>query len=103
MSVAAMALSETSIPRRSERLATRAVDGKAVVVVLDARKLHTLNKVGTRVFDLCDGSRAVAAIAAQIALEYGAEVSIAERDVLTFVARLIEEGAVELASAEGPR
>lgn len=103
MSGAAPALSEASIPRRSERLATRAVDGKAVVVVLDARKLHTLNKVGTRVFELCDGTRDVAAIAAQIALEYGAEASVAERDVLAFVARLIEEGAVELATAEVAR
>jgi len=63
MSVAPTAVDAGSVPRKSERIAARAVDGKAVVVVLDARKLHTLNEVGTRVFELCDGRRSVAAIA----------------------------------------
>ena len=97
MSGASPGLSGSTVPRKSERLATRAVDGKAVVVVLDARKLHTLNKVGTRVFELCDGERDVAAITAQISAEFGAPPSIVERDVIEFLTRLIAEGAVEVA------
>ena len=56
MSRSVAPLLASSIPRKSERIAARSVDGKAVLVVLDARKLHTLNAVGTRVFELCDGS-----------------------------------------------
>ena len=89
-------LSARSIPRKSERIAARAVDGKAIVVVLDARKLHTLNGVGTRVFDLCDGTRDVATIAAEIAKEFEVEASHAERDALGFIAQLVAEGAVEV-------
>lgn len=87
-------LSAHSIPRKSERIAARAVDGKAIVVVLDARKLHTLNGVGTRVFDLCDGHRDVAAIAAEIAKDFEVEASQAERDAITFITQLIAEGAI---------
>lgn len=101
MSVAAPGLSPSTVPRKSERLATRAVDGKAVVVVLDARKLHTLNKVGTRVFELCDGERDVAAITAQIAGEFGADPAVVQRDVIAFLTRLIAEGAVEVAKVDG--
>ena len=87
-------LSARSIPRKSDRIAARAVDGKAIVVVLDARKLHTLNGVGTRVFDLCDGTRDVAAIAAEIAKDFEVEASHAERDAIAFITQLIAEGAV---------
>jgi hypothetical protein len=89
-------LSAHSVPRKSERIASRAVDGKALVVVLDSRKLHTFNVVGTRVFELCDGARDVAAIAHQIAVEFQVDAVRAEHDALTFLAQLIAEGAVEL-------
>jgi hypothetical protein len=96
-------LSGSSVPRKSERIAARAVDGKAVVVVLDARKLHTLNAVGTRVFELCDGVRDVSAIAAQIAVEFDVAAEIAERDAVAFLTRLIAEGAVEILGAGASR
>jgi hypothetical protein len=96
MTAARVELSAHSIPRKSERIAAREVDGKAIVVVLDARKLHTLNGVGTRVFELCDGTRDVAAIAAEIANEFEVEASRAERDALAFLTQLIAEGAVQV-------
>ena len=99
----ASSLSVTSIPRKSERIAARAVGGKAVVVVLDARKLHTLNAAGTRVFELCDGTRDVAAIARHIASEFRVDASRAERDALAFLTHLLAEGAIELPSPETPR
>lgn len=97
MSGATVELSAHSIPRKSERIAAREIDGRAIVVMLDARKLHTLNGVGTRVFDLCDGTRDVAAIAAEIAKEFEVESGIAERDALAFLTQLIAEGAVQVA------
>lgn len=96
MSEATADLNTLSVPRRSERIASREVDGKAVLVVLDARKLHTLNHVGTRVFELCDGSRDVATIAQRIAAEFEVEAGRAELDALAFLQQLIAEGAVEL-------
>jgi hypothetical protein len=103
VTAASRELSAISVPRKSERIAARAVDGKAVVVVLDARKLHTLNAVGTRMFDLCDGTRDVAAIARQIAAEFDVDAECAQRDALSFLTQLVAEGAVELVGAGGVR
>jgi hypothetical protein len=98
-----VSLTSQSVPRKSERIASRAVDGKAVLVVLDARKMHTLNAVGTRVFELCDGIRDVATIAQQIANELGVEPSVVERDAIVFLHRLLAEGAIEVAVAGDAR
>jgi len=103
MSESILQLSRASVPRKSERIAARSVDGKAVVVVLDARKLHTLNVVGTRVFELCDGTRNLASIAAEIASELDVSAEIVERDTITFLTKMIDEGAIEIAGAGDSR
>lgn len=86
----------SSVPRKHERIAARTVHGKAVVIVLDAHQIHTLNAVGTRVFELCDGQRSVAEIAVEVARHFEVELSTAERDSLDFLQQLIAQGAVEL-------
>ena len=43
---------------------------------------YTLDEIGSRVWELCDGARTVAEIAASIAREYDAPASEVERDVL---------------------
>jgi hypothetical protein len=103
MSRSVAPLATSSIPRKSERIAARAVDGKAVLVVLDARKLHTLNAVGTRVFELCDGTLDVAAIAQRIAREFEVDANEAERDAIGFLQQLIAEGVVEVRNPGDPR
>ena len=50
-----MTLDPRTIIRQAERTASRVIDGRAVVIVLDAQTLHTLNAVGTRVWELADG------------------------------------------------
>jgi coenzyme PQQ biosynthesis protein PqqD len=56
----------------------------------------SLNAVGAAVARRCDGTRTVAAIAAEIAAEFpGAEPGEIERDVLEFLERLAERGLVE--------
>lgn len=100
MSQVAASLRASSVPHKSERIAARSVDGKAVVVVLDARKLHTLNPVGTRVFELCDGTRSVQAIAACIADEFEVDAGTAERDALAFLSELLAQGAIVVSRAE---
>jgi hypothetical protein len=89
-------LNESVQVRQCERVAARVVDGKAVVVVIDAQKLHVLNAVGTRVWELADG-RTVGAIAQAITREFAVDETRARSDVLRFVEELAAVGAVELA------
>lgn len=87
-----------TVPRRAERIAARVVDGKALVVVLDDRHLHTLNEVGTRVWELCDG-RDLGEIANALAEEFEVDRATALADVERFVGELCEKGALALEDA----
>ncbi|MDH5673042.1 MAG: PqqD family protein [Myxococcales bacterium] len=86
---------EQAIPRHNERVAARVIDGKAVVVVIDEKQLHTLNQVGTRVWELCDG-RSVGAIAEALVEEFEVEREVALSDVRSFVETLRGLGALEV-------
>jgi hypothetical protein len=86
-------IAEQTKPTRSERIAARVVDGKALIVVLDERQLHTLNEVGTRVWELCDG-RSVGEIADAITAEFEVDRASALGDVLRFVTELQKLGAL---------
>jgi hypothetical protein len=94
-----MTIDQNLVPRRSERLAARTIEGKAVLVVLDAHALHTLNEVGTRVFDLVDGTRDVQAITDEIVREFEVEPAIALQDVRRFLLELSNAGALALGDA----
>lgn len=92
-----MDLSESTVVRQVPRVAARVVQGKAVVIVIDARTLHTLNDVGTRVWQLADG-RSLGAIVEAITSEYAVAREQAARDVERFVLDLARVGAVTLES-----
>ena len=85
-------------PTRNPRIAARVVDGKALIVVIDQKQLHTLNAVGTRIWELCDG-RSVAAIADALVAEFEVDAMTALRDVQRFVAELGALGALETGAA----
>jgi hypothetical protein len=85
-------------PTRSARIAARVIDGQALIVVIDQRKLHTLNAVGTRVWELCDG-RSVDAIADAITAEFAVDHETALLDVQRFVEELRALGALDAGAA----
>lgn len=91
---------DSDIPRRNPRAAARVVEGKAVVVVVDERRLHTLNTVGTRIWELCDG-RSVVEIARALVEEFEVDEATALRDTRTFVAELRGCGALSPNPTEG--
>lgn len=66
-------------------------------VVLDpqGRTLRGLNGTGARVFELSDGQRTVAGIAAEISREFRITAERALQDVLQFVELLCARGLLE--------
>jgi hypothetical protein len=88
------------VPRKPERTAVRVVTGEALVMVIDRRELHRLNRVGTRVFELCDGASNVEVIAGKIMNEFDVEASRALADVMHFVNELIAVEALVLEDAK---
>ncbi len=84
---------------QSARTASRVIDGRAVVVVIDEQRLHTLNPVGTYVWDRADG-RSIAAIVDELVREFEVDIDRATSDVLQFVEQLVRAGAIDIVGAE---
>lgn len=87
---------------RSDRVAARVVQGRAVIVVMDTRALHTLNEVGTKVWESLgrEQRRSVAELVDEVVAEFDVEPARAAEDVLGFVDAMIDVGALML--EEGP-
>jgi hypothetical protein len=80
-----------SHPRRREGVLAR--PGKDTLILLDPHggQYYTLDEVGARIWDLCDGSRAVSAIVAMIVEDYDAPAETIQADVLELLADLVSE------------
>lgn len=91
-------LSEATVVRQADRTAARVLGGQAVIVVIDEQALHTLNGVGTRVWELAQ-SASLRDIASTIAEEYEVSAARARTDVEKFVREMLERGALEIVSS----
>ncbi len=81
---------------RHAQVASRVVDGQAVIVLSDTGEVQILNEVGTRVWELIDGNHSVRQIAEIIADEFEVTPEDALADTQTFVEKLQKAGAIEL-------
>ena len=90
-----MSIDETTTVAQAQRTAARVIEGKAVVVVIDDQVLHSLNAVGTFIWERADG-RTVGAIVDALAQEFDVDRTTAKSDALRFLRELVEAGAVEL-------
>lgn len=98
---------ETSaVPARHPASSSRTIDGQAVIAISDLAQIHILNDVGTRVWNLIDGSRTVSEIVAlvrkQLADEgYEGVSSDVDSDIESFLEDMAAKGMVSL--GEGSR
>ena len=87
-------------PRRSPRVVGRRIAGEFLLVPLagrgaDVDALFNLNRVGTAIWELLDGSRDGHAVVEQLTRRFAVEREEAARDYRDFVAQLVTIGAVE--------
>lgn len=88
--------------RKNPATAWRTIGGEGVVLSLDTRMLRGLNPVGAHVWELIDGRRTIADIAAAVADAFEVEVERARADVQRFVDELIAKGLAEMVPADDP-
>ena len=86
-------------PMQNPRAAWRVYDDEAVVVSPDDSTLHTLNEVGTLVWEAADGRTPLTAIVGRVCERFDVGAPSAERDVTTFIERLREQGLVTVLDA----
>ncbi|MGF1465862.1 MAG: PqqD family protein [Sandaracinaceae bacterium] len=67
-----------------------------MVIVIDARKMHTLDSVATFIWERAEQPRAIASIADDVVERFEVEPERALQDVLRFADHLVELGALEV-------
>ena len=85
---------QTSKPQRHPRSAARVYDGEAVVISPDQNRVRMLNSVGTRIWELADGTRTPVQIANALTEEYEVPLADAQAEVDAFLAELTEKGVI---------
>ena len=79
------------------QVAARIIDGEAVIVLPQNSQVNVLNEVGTRIWELIDGTRSVGGIMEAIIAEYDVSAEQAEGDVNEFIQELIDNKMLVLA------
>lgn len=83
-----------SCPRHQDGILTQNVSGTTVLLNPNDGQYYALNVVGDRVWALCDGTRRIAEIVAQICQEFDAPKETIEQDVLELLEDLSGEHLV---------
>ena len=81
-------------PAQNPRAAWRVYDGEAVIVSPEDSMLHTLNRVGTLIWEAADGNTPLSAIVSRICEQFAVEAAQAERDATAFIEKLRQRGLV---------
>src|SRR5258708_5048918 len=86
----------TTLQQRPGVLAQQVKPDEPSLVLLNPKsgEYYTLEAVGTRVWQLCDGKRAIGEIADIIAQEYDESPRTIESDVIELVKELMDEDLV---------
>jgi len=83
-------------PAQNPRAAWRVYEGEAVIVSPEDSRFHTLNAVGTLIWEAADGRTPLGAIVTRICAEYAVDPDAAVRDARAFVSALCARGLMEL-------
>lgn len=83
-------------PNRHPRTASRVIDGEAVIVIPEENVVKILNNVGSRIWELANGTRSVREIAEVIYNEYEIDEAQAKNDAVGFIEELIQSQMMTL-------
>lgn len=75
-------------PKPHPQTAGRVIDKEAVLILSDNSEVNVLNLVGSRIFELADGTRTIGEIAETIFSEYDVSAEQAQEDVTTFIQQM---------------
>jgi hypothetical protein len=89
-------------PEQNPRAAWRVYEGEAVIVSPEDSTLHTLNPVGTLIWEAADGRTALPAIIARVCETFEIDDATAARDAATFIDQLCQRGLLTVLDAPRP-
>ncbi len=81
-----------TIPAHHPRVAARVYSGEAVILSPAENMVRMLNPVGSRIWELVDGTRSVDEIATVLTAEFDVEYPQAQQNTGEFVEALVAKG-----------
>ena len=78
-------------PKKSDNIASRILDGEAVVILPLESLVYTFDPVGTRIWELINGKNKIANIVDAIQNEYEVDPDVAEQDTIDFINELVSK------------
>ncbi len=98
----------TEIYEKTKPTAVREVDGEQVLVEMDDSgkemlRVHLVNEVGARIFELINGSRSLQDLSREICREFDGDPDHIENDLKTFVSELCNMGQIRLRTGKEAR
>ncbi len=93
--VANISFSLDSKIKKQHDVAWRIIDGEAVIITPADSTMHTLNDVGTRIWELIGKASSLRQVAESLCSEFDVEKERAEKDTLWFAECLAKKGLVE--------
>jgi len=83
-------------PKRSESTAFRIINDEAVILDLKSGVYYSLNEVGSRIWDLCNGTNNLNDITKIICEEFEVEEDTASKDVLEILNDFLQERLLKI-------
>ena len=84
----------TAFPKRREGVAAQVADGEAVLLDIQSGQYFSLNPVGSRIWELCDGTKSAGEIVSVICDEFDVAEDVATADVHEILDELQNEKLV---------
>jgi hypothetical protein len=89
-------------PEQNPRAAWRVYEGEAVIVSPEDSMLHTLNAVGTFIWEAADGRTTLGTIVDRVVDAFEIDHATAARDATVFVEELSRRGLLTVLEAPRP-
>lgn len=83
---------------KADNIAYRIIDGEAVIVDLKKSTFHTLNPVGSFIWEELDGQNTLKDIAKKLSQKFEVDLETSENDCVDFINDLLDKDMVILSS-----
>ncbi|PSB02272.1 lasso peptide biosynthesis PqqD family chaperone [Merismopedia glauca] len=93
-------LSGTSVVVASQELVSSDLAGEQVILDLSSGMYYGLNPVGTRIWQLIQEPKTVKEVEETLLSEYEVEAEQCQKDLMTILEQLDEQGLIEVKNAE---
>jgi hypothetical protein len=75
-------INHESCPKRGDQVIVQRAANDLLLFNMEDGNYYSLNEIGGRIWELCDGNHSVSQVIAALAVEYDASEQVLEQDVL---------------------